>query len=74
MEEAFLSFFAWKHQDIAKLRPQRITVTSPEVGQPPLLAESSISANLLFSFCIIDSHVYTFPQCFLLPFHLLSEQ
>ena len=34
--------FGSKHKETAKLGPQRIMVKSSEVGQPPLLAESSI--------------------------------
>ena len=34
--------FGSKHKETAKLGSQRITVKSSEVGQPPLLAESSV--------------------------------
>ena len=36
--------FGSKYQKTAKLKSQRITVKSSEVGQPPLLVESSIVA------------------------------
>ena len=34
--------FGPKHEGVAKLGPQGIRVKSSELGQPPLLAESSI--------------------------------
>ena len=37
--------FGSKNKETAKLGPQRIMVKSSEVGQPPLLAESSIVKN-----------------------------
>ena len=48
VQEISCNFFDSKHWETAKQEPQKITVKSSEVVQPPLLAESFIPSTQEF--------------------------